>query len=137
MVDPWCSSSFQGIERERCIVERAMLPSPQEHTNPCERQRPNGGLMRGTLLAVLLVVGAGPEGMPRGFSRPFHERWSQAGGTLEAPVHPGSVAAAFRHQRTTSVLLELIGRGVTFAWFAEGTEETWGNDRASAWSGIK
>ena len=84
-------------------------------------------------MALLLVVGACPEGRLRGFSRPFHERLSQGGGTLEAPVHPGSVAAAFRHRRDASILLELIGRGVAVALFAESDEETRGKDRTSAW----
>jgi hypothetical protein len=48
-------------------------------------------------------------------------------------VHPGSVAAAFRHRRDASILLALIGRGVAGAWFAERDEETRGKDRASAW----
>ena len=84
-------------------------------------------------MALLLVVSAGPEGMLRGFSRPFHERLSQEGGTLEAPVNPGRVAAAFRHRRDASVLLELSGRGVAVALFAEGDEETGGKDCTSAW----
>jgi hypothetical protein len=84
-------------------------------------------------MALLLVVGAGPEGMLCGFSRPFHARLSQAGGTLEAPVHPGRVAAALRHRRDASILLERIGSGVAVALFAASDEETRGQDRTSAW----
>lgn len=88
-------------------------------------------------MALLRVVGPCPAGMPDRFSRLFHEGLSQEGRALEAPVHPRSVAAAFRHRRNASVLLELIGRGVAFALFAEGDEEPWGKDGASAWEGIK
>jgi hypothetical protein len=88
-------------------------------------------------MALLLVVGACPEGMLRGFRRPCHERLSQEGGTLEAPVNPGSVATTFRYRRDASVFLELIGRGVTVALFAESDKETRGKDRTSAWSSGK
>ena len=84
-------------------------------------------------MALLRVGGACPEGMRRGFRRPFHERLSQEGGTLEAPVTPGRVATAFRPRRDAGVCLELIGRGVAVAWFAESDEETRGKDRTSAW----
>ena len=48
------------------------------------------------LVALLLVVDLGPEGMPLGFSSPLYKRLSQALRTLEAPVDPGLFAAAFR-----------------------------------------
>jgi len=75
--------------------------------------------------------------MPRGFRRPFDERLSQERGALETPVDPGRVAAAFRHRRHASVLLQLIGRGVAVALSAKGDEETWGKDGSSAWEGGK
>src|SRR5919106_4695008 len=105
-----------------------MLPTAKEDSNPFERQGPDGGLMGAAFTALLLVVGAGPEGMLRGFSSPFHERLSQEGRTLEAPVHPGCVAAAFRHRRDARVLLALIGSGVAVAWCTESDEETRGKD---------
>jgi hypothetical protein len=90
-----------------------------------------------TLVPLLLVVGAGPEGMPRGFRRPFDERLAQELGALKTPVNPGLVASAFRHRRNASILLQLISRGVAVALFAKGDEETWGKDGSSAWEGVK
>ena len=75
--------------------------------------------------------------MPDGFSGPFHERLSQEGGALPAPMDPGFIAAAFRHRRDASILLECIGGGVAFPLFAERDEETRGKDRPSAWQGGK
>jgi hypothetical protein len=51
-------------------------------------------------------------------------------------MDPGCVAAAFRHRRNASVLLQLIG-GVAVALSAEGDEETRGEDGSSAWEGVK
>jgi hypothetical protein len=75
--------------------------------------------------------------MLRGFSRPCHARLSQEGETLEAPINPGSVAAAFRRRRHASILLQLIGRRVAVALFAKGDEETQGKDGSSTWEGVK
>jgi hypothetical protein len=75
--------------------------------------------------------------MPRGCRRPFDERLSQEFGALATPVHPGLVAAAFRHRRNARLPLPLISRGVAVALFAKGDEETWGKDGASAWEGVK
>jgi hypothetical protein len=52
-------------------------------------------------------------------------------------VHPGLVAAAFRHRRNASIPLQRISRGVAGAWFANGDEETGGKDGASAREGGK
>ena len=52
-------------------------------------------------------------------------------------MDPGLVAAAFGHRRNARILLELIGRGIAVALFAEGDEETRGKDGASAWEGVK
>jgi hypothetical protein len=48
-------------------------------------------------------------------------------------MDPAVVSTAFRDRGHASVLLERIGRGVAFAWFPEGDEETRGQDRAGAW----
>ena len=77
-------------------------------------------------MALLLIVGTGPEGVPDGFGSPLHERLSQERGALEAPVDPGCVATAFGHRRDTGVCLERIRCGVAVAWFAEGGEESGG-----------
>jgi hypothetical protein len=93
--------------------------------------------MRATLVALLLVVGSGPEGVPNGFRGPFHERLSPEGGALPAPMDPGFIAAPFRHRRDARILLECIGGGVTCTLFAEGDEQARGTDRTGAWQGGK
>ena len=75
--------------------------------------------------------------MPCGFSRPLHKRLSQERRTLEAPVDPGFLAAAFRHWRNTRIFLEFLGRSVAFPLFAKGHEEARGKDGPGAWQGVK
>jgi hypothetical protein len=55
---------FQCIEIDRFIIGRVILPTPKDDTDPFERACPDGGLMGGALVALLLVVGTCPEGMP-------------------------------------------------------------------------
>jgi hypothetical protein len=45
MVEKWCPSAFQGVEIERFIVRRAILPTPKENANPFERQCPGRSLV--------------------------------------------------------------------------------------------
>jgi hypothetical protein len=52
-------------------------------------------------------------------------------------VHPGCVAAASRHRRQARIPGPLIRRGVAGVWCAQGDEERWGTDGASAWEGVK
>ena len=109
IVNKWGTTAFQGPEIDGFIVWRSILPAPKEDAEPFKRERPHGGLMGLPLMALLLVVGACPEGMPSGFSRPFDERLSQERGALEAPVDPAGVATAFGHRRDASVFLQLSG----------------------------
>ena len=123
------------MEIDRFIIGRVMLPTPKDDTDPFARECPDGGLRGGALVALLLGVGMGPEGMPNRFSGPRHERVSQECGALKTPMDPGFVSTSFRHRCNASILLELIGRGVAVALFPEGDEETRGKDRAGSWSG--
>src|ERR671924_281733 len=93
--------------------------------------------MRLALVPLLLVIDLCPEGMPDRFRRPLHERLSQELRTLEAPVHPGFLATAFRDRRDARVFLEFLGRGVAFPLFAKGHEEAGGKDGSGAWQGVK
>ncbi len=88
-------------------------------------------------MALRLIVGPGPEGMPDRFGSPLHERVSPERRILEAPVDPGVVATAFGHRRDPGVFWERIRGGVAVAWFAEGGEEAGGQDSASAWQGVQ
>jgi hypothetical protein len=128
---------FQGIEIDRFVVGRSMLPTPKEDTDPFERQCPDGCLMGLSLLALFLVVNTCPEGMANGFGGPFYERLSQEGGALPAPMDPGIIAAAFCHRRDTSILLQFISGAVAVTLFAERKEEAGGKNSARAWQGGK
>ena len=88
------------------------------------------------LVALLLVVHLGPEGMPDGLRRPCDERCRKELWTLEA-VYPGLLAAPFGHRRDPGLLLECGGGGRACALFAEGDEQPGGEDRARSWQGLE
>ena len=85
----------EGIEIAFFAIGRAGLPAAEQDADPFEGERPHGGLMGFPLLALLLVIDLGPKGMPDRFGGPLHERLAQKLGTLETPVDPGLLAAAF------------------------------------------
>ena len=128
---------MQRLEIDGLIVRRALLPTPIEDTDPFERQGPHGGLMGFALVALLLVIDLRPEGMPDRFRRPLDKRLPEELGTLEAPVHPGLLAAAFGHRRDPGIFLEFGGGGIAFALFAEGDEQPGGEDGARSWEGLE
>ena len=88
------------------------------------------------LVARLLGEDAGPEGMPDRCSRPLHARVAEDRRTLEAPVHPGWLAAACGDRGDARLCLPCGGRGRAVALLAEGDEEAGGPDRPSAWEGL-
>jgi len=114
---------MKRLERDGRIVQRALLPAPREDAHPCERQCPYGRLMGLALIALLLVGNLRPERMPDRLRSPFNERLPEALGTLEAPVYPGLLAAAFRHRRDPRIFLEFLGRGIAFPLVAKGDQE--------------
>ena len=105
--------------------------------DPFEGQGAHGHLVRLALVALLLVVALGPEGMPDRFRGRFHEFLSEERRTLQAPVDPGFLATAFRDRRDARVFLEFRGRGVAFSLFAKGHEEARGKDSTGTWQGVK
>src|SRR5919204_4570513 len=113
---------MQRLEIDGLIVRRAVLPAPRQDADPFERQGPYGGLMGLALVALLRVVPLRPEGMPDRLRRPFDERLPEELGTLEAPVHPGRLAAPVGYWRDPGIFLEFGGGGIAFALFAEGDE---------------
>src|SRR5205823_14763901 len=88
--------------------------------DPLERQRAYGGLVGLALVALLLVIDLCPEGMPRGFRRPFHEGLAEELRALEAPVDPRLLAATFGDGCNTGVPLEFGGRRIAVALFPKG-----------------
>jgi hypothetical protein len=86
---------------------------------------------------LLLIIDLCPEGMPCGFRRPLDKRLSQELWTLEAPVDPGLLAAAFRDRRNARLFLECVGGGKAVPLCAEGDEEAGGKHSPSPWQGVK
>jgi hypothetical protein len=88
------------------------------------------------LVALLLIIDLGPEGMSCGFRCPLDKRLAQELWTLEAPVDPGLLAAAFRDRRNARLFLEFVGGGKAFPLFAEGDEEAGSKHGPSPWQGV-
>jgi hypothetical protein len=84
--------------------------------------------MRFPLVALLLVIDPRLEGMPDRFGGPLDERVPEELWTLEAPVHPGLLAAAFGDRRDPRIFLQVGGRGIAFPLFAEGDKQPGGED---------
>ena len=137
VVQEWCTAAFERLKIHGFIVWRARLPTPIEDAHPCAGQGAHGCLVRLALVALRLGVALRPEGMPGGFRRPLHTRVAQERRTLEAPVDPGFLAAAFRHGRNPRIFLEFLGRSVAFPLCATGHEEAGGTDGPGAWQGVK
>src|SRR5262245_5086360 len=92
------------------------------------------GFALGTLL---LVIELGPEGMPDRFCRPLHKRLAEELWTLEAPVDPSLLPAAFGDRGNTGIFLQFGSGGIACALFAKGDEEAGSEDRPSTWEGLE
>jgi hypothetical protein len=131
------TTAVERIEIDGLILRGALLPPPEEDTDPRECQSAHGGLMRFPRIALRLVIDPRPEGMPDRFGCPLDERVPEARWTLEAPVHPGLLAAAFGDRRDPRIFLPCGGGGITFPWFAEGDEPPGGEDGTRAWESLE
>src|SRR5207245_11174718 len=109
---------------------------PREEAAPFACQGASSGLVGFALVALLLGEDACPEGMPDRCSGPLHEGLAHELRTLEAPVHPGLLAAPFGHRCDPGIFLEVGGGGRAVALFAEGDEQPGGEDRARSWEGL-
>jgi hypothetical protein len=61
-----------------------------------------------------------------GQSGPLYERLTQELRTLQAPMNPALVAAAFGDRTNPGVLLNLVGTGVTLTLFTECSQQARG-----------
>ena len=120
------------MEIGRLIIQGAVLPTAIEDTDPFEGQGARSRLVRFALVALLLVIDLCPEGMPDRSRSPFHERLAEERRTLQAPVHPGFLATAFRDWCDARIFLECLGGGEAFPLCAEGHEEASGAKTAPA-----
>ena len=105
VVQEWCVAAFERLEREGGIREGALLPTPREEADPFACQGASSGLVGFALVALLLGEDACPEGMPDRCSGPLHEGLAHELRTLEAPVHPGLLAAPFGHRCDPGIFL--------------------------------
>jgi hypothetical protein len=128
---------MEHLEIGRLIVREALVPTAIEDTDPLKGQGAPSRLVRFPLVALLLGIDLGPEGMPDRFRSPFHERLAEERRTLQTPVHPGFLATAFRDRCETRIFLEVLGGGEAFPLCAEGHEEAGGNDGPGPWQGVK
>ena len=128
---------MERLEIGRLVVREALLPTAIEDTDPLEGQGSHSRLVRFALVALLLVIDLCPEGMPDRFRGPFHKRLSEERRTLQAPVHPGCLATAFRDRCDARIFLEFLGGGEAFSLFTEGHEEARGKDGPGPWQGVK
>src|SRR5262249_61027228 len=99
----------------RPVAKCKFLDDPD--TDPLERQGTHGGLMCVALGTLLLIIDLGPEGMSNRLCGPLHKRLPEELWTLETPVHPGLLAAAFGHRCDPCVFLQCSGGGIAFSLF--------------------
>ncbi len=128
---------MERLERGGLIVRGAILPTARAEADPCEGEGPYGRLVRLALVALLLGIDLGPEGMPRGFRRPCHERGPEERRTPEAPVAPGLLATAFRDWRDARLFVVILGRDVALPLCAAGHEEAGRKDGPGTGQSVK
>jgi hypothetical protein len=137
IVEQGSSTVVERIEIDRHIIQGTILPTPREETDPLECQSAHGGLMRFPLVVLLLVIPPRPEGMPDRCGGPLDACLPEALGTLEAPVHPGLLAAAFGDGRAPRLFLPCGGGGRAFPLCAEGDEPPGGADGSRPWERLE
>jgi hypothetical protein len=133
MVEQRGTTAVARLEIDGLIRRGALLPTPEEETDPRACQRAYGGLRRVPLIALRLVIAPRPAGRPARFGGPLDERVPEERWTLEAPVPPGLLAAACGDRRDPRLWLPFGGGGITVPWFAAGDEPPGGADGTRAW----
>jgi hypothetical protein len=129
--------AFARVERDGCILWGALLPTPLAAADPCACQGAHGSLVGLACSALRLIIDLGPAGMPWGFRRPLDKRVAQQLGTLEAPVDPGRLAAAFRDRRHARLFWECVSGGKAVPWCADGHAAAGSKHGPSPWQGVQ
>ena len=127
---------MECLERGRRIVREALWPTAREATEPCEGQGAPSRLVHLPLVAVLLVLDWGPEGMPDRCRGPCHARLSEERRTLPAPVSPGWLATACRDRCDACIFVEGFGGGAACSLCTEGHAEARGKAGPGPWQGV-
>src|SRR6266705_2335233 len=108
------------------IVRRSSLPTTIEDANPLERQRAHRCLVRASFVALLAIVGGGPEGAGNGGAGPFDKGLPEERGTLQSPVDPVLLATALGDRSDAGVALNLAGALIALTLFTESGEQSRG-----------
>jgi hypothetical protein len=90
-----------------------------------------------TLVPLLLVVELSLEGMSDRLCRPLHKCLTEELRTLQAPMHPRLLPAAFGDRVNPGILLQFSSGGIAFPLFAKGDEEAGSKDWPSTWEGLE
>src|SRR6266567_945180 len=69
--EQWRTAALECVEIGGLIVRCSGLPAAIENTNPFESQGAHRCLVRASFVALLSIVGSGPEGAGNGGTRPF------------------------------------------------------------------
>jgi len=89
------------------------------------------------LVPLLLGVELRLEGMSDRLCRPLHKCLTEELRTLQAPMHPRLLPAAFGDRGNPGILLQFSSGGIAFPLFAKGDEETGSKDWPSTWEGLE
>jgi hypothetical protein len=127
-----CATALERLAIDGVIGRRARRPTPRAEAKPWAGHGPHGRLRCLAFVTLWLVLDGCPVGMTGGGRRPRHNRLAQNLGTLEPPVAPGLLLAAFRHGRHPGLWLEGLGRRVALAWFPPQTPRRRGAQTAPA-----
>src|SRR5690242_2521228 len=114
---------FSGTEPGEFIVSTVRFPAAVEDTEPLERQRPKGGVMRLFPISLLLIVLARPGAFLHGMLRPFMKGLADELRTGPTPMHPGLLAAARLYRSNAAVTLQVVGRGKAVALRAQSSQQ--------------
>jgi hypothetical protein len=100
------------ISIARLVVERAVLPAPEQNADPFERQSPDSGVMGLTICAMLSIVVFGPSRTGNRVQCPFVKGLAQELGAGSTKVNPMLLTAAFYDRGNAAITLNLVRRSV-------------------------
>ena len=89
------------------------------------------------LVPLLLVVELSLEGMSDRLCRPLHKCLTEELRTLQAPMHPRLLPAAFGDRGNPGIWWQCSSGGRAFPLFAKGDEEAGSKDWPSTWEGLE
>lgn len=109
-----------------------VLPASPDHALPFESERPDRGVVFGTLLTLLLVVGGGPTTMKETLGGILVKTLAQKAGAAVAPMDEILFSAFFGNRRDAGVFLQIRALGEASALGAGGAQEPRAEDRTGS-----